>query len=187
MNVTNKDFLFIQPVFTREGVRFSPRSASVHEWLDRPEASAEDPALAALLSQLCDDGLARIENDAAALDWDAVYRLMDDPDYPQRDVDLLGLPPVVDLRPRLASKGSLADPNFTVSLAGWCRPDGSPLDTPPPLTGAVVHSEGIDGLLPAQSLAVLTELARFHARASENPDASRHGGRLTRHRSQPDV
>lgn len=181
MNVTNKDFLFIQPVFTREGIRFSPRSASVHEWLDRPEASAEDPALAALLSQLCDDSLARIENDAAVLDWDAVYRLMDDPDYPQRDVDLLGLPPVVDLRPRLASKGSLTDPNFTVSLAGWCRPDGSPLDTPPPLTGAVVHSEGIDGLLPAQSWAVLTELARFHARAPaqrSHESNQRHWSRL---------
>lgn len=159
-----KDYAFVQPAFSREGIRFSPRSASVHEWLDRPEASAEDPALAALLSQLCDDGFARMDGDAVALDWDALYRLMDNPDYPQRDVDLLGLPPVVDLRPRLASKGSLADQNFTVSLAGWCHPDGRPLDAPPPLTGAVIHSEGIDGLLPATSWAMLTELARFHAR-----------------------
>lgn len=158
-----KDYLFVKPVFSREGMRFAPSSTPVQAWLERPEASTVDPALAALLSQLQDDGFARIEGDAVVLDWDAAYRLIADPDYRHADV-LLGLPPVVDLRPKLVSKGSLADRSFMISLSGWCNPKGTPLSTQPQLTGPVVSSGGIDGLLPPESWAVLAELARFHAR-----------------------
>lgn len=63
-----KDYLFVKPVFSREGMRFAPSSTPVQAWLERPEASTEDPALAALLSQLRDDGFARIEGDAVVLD-----------------------------------------------------------------------------------------------------------------------
>ncbi len=113
-----KDYLFVKPVFSREGMMFSPSSTPVHAWLERPEASTEDPALAALLSQVLDNGFARIEGDAVVLDWDAAYQLIADPDYRHADI-LLGLPPVVDLRPKLVSKGSLADRSFMISLSGW--------------------------------------------------------------------
>lgn len=158
-----KDYLFVKPVFSREDMRFTPCTTTPHAWLERPEASTEDPALAALLAQIVDDGFARIEGGAVVLDWDATYRLIANPEYRHADI-LLGLPPIVDLRPKLSSKGSLADGSFMISLTGWCNPKSIALSAQPQLKGPIVSSGGIDGMLPPESWAVLVELARFHAR-----------------------
>lgn len=160
----SKDYLFVKPVFSREGVSFTPCTTSVHTWLDKPESSTEDPALASLLSQLLDDCVARVEGDSVVLDWDATYRLISNPEYRHADL-LLGLPPVVDLRPMLSSKGSLADRGFMISLSGWSDSKGTPLGKQAQLTGPIVRSGGFDGMLPPESWSVLLELARFHARA----------------------
>lgn len=154
---------FVKPVFSREGVSFTPKTTSAERWLDQPEAGTEDPELASLLCQLADEGFARIAGDAVVLDWDAVYRLIADPDYAEADL-LLGLPPIVELRPMLSSKGSLADRTFIVALTGWCHPNGGRMSTVPQLNGATVSSRGMDGLLPPESWAVLVALAEFHAR-----------------------
>lgn len=154
---------FVTPQFSREGVRYVPRRTPVDIWLSEPEKSREDPQLAALLSQLKDEGFVSIDGDAVFMDWRSVYRLIDNPDYPQIEV-LLGLPPGVDLRPVLSSKGSLADQNFMVTLSGWITANGAPFDKQLTLKGPIVSAGGVDTLLPSESWAVLDALARFHAR-----------------------
>lgn len=154
---------FLLPAYSREGVRYSPRSVSAEAWLAAPLASRDDPKLATFLAQLKDDGFLSVEDNTAFLDWNAAYRLIENPEYPQADV-LLGLPPVVDLRPILTSKGSLADQSFTVALSGWTTGNGAPFSQQVTLNGPVVTIAGDEGLLPAESWQVLVELARFHAR-----------------------
>lgn len=154
---------FVLPRFSRDGIRYAPRNVSVERWLDEPQISSEDPQLGAFLAQLKDDRFLSVVGDAAFMEWDAAYRLVVDPDYPQANL-LLGLPPIVDLRPILTSKGSLADKGFTVALSGWMTANGAPLSNQVSLDGPVVTIGGDEGLLPAESWQVLAELARFHAR-----------------------
>lgn len=154
---------FVLPKIARDGIRFAPSSVSVEAWLDAPQASNEDPQLAAFLAQLQDEGFVHILDGQAFVGWEAVYQLIDDPDYPQADV-LLCLPPTLDLRPILTSKGSLSDTSFSVALSGWITANGNPLSRQVSVSGPVITIFGEKGLLPPESWQVLVELGRFHSR-----------------------
>ena len=171
---------YIDPAFSRECINYTPALTDVATWLARPESSEEDPSLAALLAQLANEGLVTVGPREVCLSWADAYALLDDPEY-ANDVALLGLPPVVPLRPVLSSRGSLSDPGFVIALSGWLDATGKMLKPSPTLTGPVASSLELDGMLRRAAWEVLVALAAFHARtpAERTHDSNRqHWSRL---------
>lgn len=76
--------------------------------------------LAAYLDQLFEEDFVSQLSDRWLLPWDALYQLLADPEHAS-SLPLLSLPPLAELQPQLASKGGLADGDFSVSLT-WRNP-----------------------------------------------------------------
>lgn len=76
-------------------------------------------ALVAYLEQLAEEGYAAVLSDRWLLTWRNLYRLLADADH-ESSLALLSLPHSADLRPKLESRGSLVDPQFTVAITHWC-------------------------------------------------------------------
>lgn len=166
---------YVRPSFSREGIAFKPETTSADRWLEQGYENSEDPRLAALLAQLLEDGFVRVETNYARLSWQDFYALRDTVGYENIDA-LLGLPPEVDLRPMLSSKGGLTDPDFLITLTGWTRADGGPVRDQVEIKGGVVSLRGEEVLLPVEAWQVLDGLAKFHARpkAERTADSNRH-------------
>lgn len=79
---------------------------------------ADSWPLALYLDQLQEEEFACQLSDRWLLSWDELYRLIEDPEH-RSSLGLLGLPPLTTLTPQLVSQGSLASPDFKVSISGW--------------------------------------------------------------------
>ncbi|MBF0141335.1 MAG: restriction endonuclease [Magnetococcales bacterium] len=103
--------------------------------------------LVQFLTQIEDEGFATLDGDTVSIAWHDLYRLMASQDYSE-SIGLLGLPPVECWRPTLESHGSLTDPGFSITLAGWSGPDGRRPRGNVSIEGAVLRVEGREALLP---------------------------------------
>lgn len=155
------------PAYTVEGmvIRLATPliDASAEGLLGSVEKSTQDDVLlATYLAQLAVDGACEIRRDAIALSWPVLYRLLDDPQH-AGVIGFLGLPPMADLRPVLASEGALSDPGFEVKITAWT--DGKSEIALQRLAGAVATLAQGDVLLPQAAWEVVNELLVQRSRA----------------------
>jgi hypothetical protein len=164
------------------GFVYTVKGISAAEWLATPFLFSEHAELGALLAQLFEEGYASREGENVLLSWNDIYRLLDDAAY-QDSLDLLGLPPKTDLRPALASKGSLSDQDFSIVLSGWLDQKGVPASTPARITGGVITLAGKEFLLPDSTWRLVQNVAHFHQRPADQrtPDSNqRHWAEIRR-------
>ncbi len=157
---------FVMPKLSREGISYTPVKTVIRRWLDDPHSAADAPQLGAFLAQLEDEGFASVVDDGVFIAWGTAYRLLDDPDYASGSF-LLGLPPRIDIRPVISSRGSLTDTTFMVVLSGWVDARGVTLTGDVQIKGAIAEIAGQQLLIPLESWRVLMELGRFHARPAQ--------------------
>lgn len=81
----------------------------------------------ALLAQLEDEALVEASDSGWNLPWSSIYTLFRLNTYVDA-LPLLALPPVATVFPVLASRGSLTDPEFVISIAGWNDQNGQPIE-----------------------------------------------------------
>jgi hypothetical protein len=100
------------------------------------------------LTQLVDDGLAVETGDGAVLPWDSLYLALSNPAYAGL-VDALRIPDLVNAKPALRSRQSLADKDFSIAIGEWRNQAGKPFDGE--LIGPILVDGDSTGLmLPAQ-------------------------------------
>jgi hypothetical protein len=119
----------------------------------------------ALLEELCDEGAAEREAGGARIPWAALYELVADPTR-SSDLELLSLPPVGEFFPRLASRGSLTDAGFVVTIEGWLD-SGRQIVREARLQGGVLSVSGAPHLLQPEVRA-LVERIHFFGRRDES-------------------
>ena len=111
----------------------------IEDWLKCPFSFGPDSDLAAFLAQLEEQSLAHIEHGELLLPWESVYLIMRSLDYGP-SFPLLRIPALSSLRPSLASSGSFSDKDFSISVSGWIRADGSALMGNARITGAIIEA-----------------------------------------------
>lgn len=160
--------------YTNEGLTYSVRGATAAEWLAMPFLYQAHSELGALLAQLFEEGYASREDNQVSLNWQDIYRVLNDEAY-QSGLSLLELPPVAKIHPILSSKGSLTDADFSIVITGWADESGVEINPQPRLNGAIAFMAGKEYLLPASSWKVLNDIARFHQRPAHErtPDINR--------------
>lgn len=123
-----------------------------------------DEFLAAYLSQLEEEDY--IVQDV--LTWEKLYALVDDENH-EDSLHLLRLPPSFDAKCELISRGSLNDPDFSISIASWTRFSGDSF-SPALLAriGAVVRLRGASFLLPRPQYILLDAVAAFRRRSQNS-------------------
>ena len=130
-------------------------------------------AVTAFLSQLVDDGFATaIAQETVQIDWGSLFAAIRSPGY-EGLPDALGLPREVHAVPRLVSRGSLADTDFSIALDCW---DIEGLGQRyPQVVGGLLTTDGMTNLLTPQLWALCSAVFAFaHRDASErNHDAHR--------------
>src|SRR5690606_27927938 len=80
-----------------------------------------DWEISAYLEQLHEEDLVTQLSENWLLPWGSMYRLLNAEEQAS-SVPLLASPPLNQLRPQLASDGSIADPQFSVFIKGWVDP-----------------------------------------------------------------
>lgn len=122
--------------------------------------------LAAYLDQLYEEDFVSQLSDRWLLPWDSLYQLLDDPEHAS-SLLLLGLPPLSELQPQLASQGSLAEVDFKV-FQTWRNPDsGAPVEIE--RCGAIVRFAGRTELLPRVAWELLQAVRALHVAQLEAP------------------
>lgn len=122
--------------------------------------------LAAYLDQLFEEDFVSQLSDRWLLPWDALYQLLDDPEHAS-SLSLLSLPPLAELQPQLASKGGLADGDFSVSLT-WRNPaSGAAVEID--RLGALARHGSKTELLPPAGWELLQAVRALHAAQQSSP------------------
>ena len=150
----------------REGIAYVIDPPSQEDHFPDPMNFGTQLALAALLSQLEEEGFAQWRVGEVWLAWSALYELADSPSY-QESLVWLGLPPIEAWRPELASRGSLTDTHFSILLTGWRDPNDQLVPGNAQLTGAQLEIRGLKVLLPKAAWETVEALAAFHQRPTE--------------------
>jgi SNF2 family DNA or RNA helicase len=161
----------------REGIIFKSASTSADNWLVQPLVFGGQADLVALLGQLEEEGFAQWQENRLLLSWPAFYELLGSPDYSE-SLSLLRLPPVEAWRPVLNSRGSLNDPDFAITQAGWISPSGNHHQgTTPKTTGARLEVGTNHILLPQYSWETIAAVTDFYQRSPEerSPEANKRG------------
>jgi hypothetical protein len=115
---------------TIEGVTIT-RGAIGPEW-----RAVDDAMFDGFVTQLLDDGYLQESGSQFLLTWDALFLTIGTAEYATLPA-MLGLPETTTARVALRSHQSLTDPDFSVTVSGWRRPDGSMFV--PHLTGAILN------------------------------------------------
>jgi superfamily II DNA or RNA helicase len=126
-------------------------------------------ALESVFLQWEDEGFALRTEDGWFIEWNALYDLLDSSLYDDVRGDV-GIPPTLEIVPRLVSHGGLTDPDFTIGIAGWHRADGLPLDQVEPV-GACVRVDGSNYLLPRRVWELIEKVRAFLQRDPEEREA----------------
>jgi len=148
--------------FDAEGLRYSAPGGSTREWLASPYAHPESADLGARLSQIFLEGFGEHAEADFLLRWSHVYAVLRHPELSAYR-DALFIPGEANARPKLASKGALADPDFAVLLEDWVDSQGRSLVPSAQLMGRVLCSGASERLLPEGLSLLLDELSRFHS------------------------
>lgn len=140
--------------FTDEGICYTRTEAS---------GGLSWPALDSALVQWADAGLA-IERDAQwHISWSSLYELLAEPDV-RESSSLLGLPQIFDLVPRLVSRGSLTDRDFSIVVEGWADRDGRAIRDVSVCQARVTFGN-TTGVLPRETWLLLQMIAAFASRS----------------------
>ena len=131
----------------------------------------DSPLLAAWLEQLFEEALVSPLEDGYLLPWEAVYSIQLHREHSET-LPLLLLPELAPHVPVLASRGSLEDDAFSISLTGWREP--GQLEHEGALLGAVLRIGDQQYLLDANSWAVVKAVKEFSRRPSEARTGSNH-------------
>jgi hypothetical protein len=148
--------------FEADGVHYAAPGVPAAEWLANPYQAGQQAELGARLSQLSLEGLGECRSSEFFLDWNDLYAVLRSPDFGAHR-EALQIPAETSARPRIASRGALVDPDFTLLVDGWVDPQGRSLVPAPRLKGRVLESGDTTGLLPDQVHFLLVQLERFHA------------------------
>lgn len=124
----------------------------------------DTPLLTAWLYQLEEEALASQLDGGYVLAWDAVYAMQGHPEH-QAPLKLLKLPPQAECTAVLASKGSLEDESFSISVIGWRGEDGVTREGL--LQGPVLNVGQSTHLLSATAWALLQAVREFSRRPAE--------------------
>lgn len=154
---------------------------------DKPAAAGDlsaiisSPDIVSLLEQLSQEDLAEKDGEQFLIQWPQVYELLRSRAY-ATSVSTLALPSPLTLVPRLVSQGSLTDPHFTISIAGWLDTHGRPAVLQA-AESAIVRTGSALGLLPKPVWQLLDAIAAFADRPSteRTPQKTRqHWGKIRR-------
>ncbi|MBK6961592.1 MAG: restriction endonuclease [Gammaproteobacteria bacterium] len=136
--------------------------------------------LGGLLRQLEDEGLAVADGDGYVLPWDAVYELMEHPEYAQA-IAWFELPAVAPVQVTVSSRDTLEDSTFDIAVGDWRL--GPEMARYAVLCGAILKHESERILLPPALWALVREVRAFAKRdsAARTGQANRQGwGRIRR-------
>jgi hypothetical protein len=153
--------------YESDGIHYAAPAADPAGWLSNPYASAHSSDLGARLAQLVSDGHAVTLGPDVLLPWSGVYALLRDPAFSEYR-KALSIPPTSLARFRLASRGALRDPDFTILLDGWIDETGRPLQPAPKISGRVLSFPAGATLVSEDLHWLLTELENFHAVPAAN-------------------
>lgn len=122
-------------------------------------------AAIALLDQLADDGLADRINDGHRMSWAQLFVLLEDKEA-AAELAILDLPPSTPIVPKIVSRKSLTDRDFSVAIDGWVDMDRRHVSGAK-LRGGVLEIDD-EVRLPAPSVWTLVERIRRFARRPES-------------------
>jgi hypothetical protein len=125
-----------------------------------------------LLYQLEDDGYALSRPDGHLIPWDAIYDLVEHPDYAS-SLSLLEIPALAPYFPALESSNSLTDHTFSISIASWHDEEGRRI-SPVQLIGALIrHGDGFN-LLPRPVWQLVRSVSAFWVRDENSRTGESH-------------
>lgn len=136
--------------------------ASLQDALE--SASAQDSILGAYLTQLVADGYASLSAKSVTVPWGKVYELLSSAEHAGA-VEWLSLPPPSPLRPILSCDGTLSEPHFRLSIAGWT--DTSIEVTPEKTEGAIAYVQGRAQMLSRKAWEACESISAFNSRPPE--------------------
>ncbi|PPD49982.1 MAG: helicase SNF2 [Methylobacter sp.] len=168
--------------FKNDGIYYGVEPELV-DWPNQWHCFGQDSGSISLLNQIEELGhLAPLENQLF-LSWDSLYQLLaDEADSSNELLKLLKLPEFTDLRPSLASQGSLEDLDFRITLSDWISPLGNKLQIAPEITGAVIQYQDHQSLLPEAVWRLVSEVRTFYSlpQESRTPQVNRQSWSLIR-------
>jgi len=114
------------------------------------------------------------------LPWSELFALQQDPEY--LALHLLNLPASSDLRPMIRSQGALSDPDFQITLSGWCDVTGQKINQNVTRTGAILNVGGQLQLLSAARWKLIEEIRAFSRLGSQKTrlDNQQYWGKIRR-------
>lgn len=162
--------------YCRQGVVFTSNSAFTGDWLTHPLAFGIQAEQVALLGQLEEEGFVQSQDKSLLLPWPSFYELLCHEEY-RDSVALFGLPVIEDWCPVLNSQGSLTDPDFSITLAGWITPSGNRHLGTPRVNGARLETGTHPILLSQYAWQTVEALVTFHQRPPDerNPQSNKIG------------
>jgi hypothetical protein len=122
-------------------------------------------AASALVEEFRDDGIASDVEGGHLLIWDRLYGLLEDPER-REELGVLGLPEPIQAHPRLVSRGSLTDADFSVAIDGWLDGDRRTIHTAR-LSGGALELDGVPHLLPPEVWRLVDRVRAFGRRTPE--------------------
>jgi len=158
--------------FKNDGIYYGVEP-ELADWPNQWQCFGQDSASISLLNQIEELGhLDPLENQLF-LSWDSLYQLLgDQADSSNELLKLLKLPEFSDLRPSLASQGSLEDLDFRITLSDWISPLGNKLQIAPEVTGAVIQYQDHQSLLPEAVWRLVSEVRTFLFPTSRKPNST---------------
>ncbi len=145
----------LEPSFSKAGIQWALPE-------DKVRAAPTWAAAARYLEQLAAEGLASGQAGVYGIAWSQLYRLLHESDH-QGGLRLLSLPAVGDWVPRLASRGTPSDPDFSLWIEEWIsasHPGGRPS-----LLGGLIEIAGERLLLACAPWALCEALDDFQGRS----------------------
>jgi SNF2 family DNA or RNA helicase len=130
---------------------------------------------------LQEDNLTDLIEGQYVLQWLELFQLLEDEeDYSA--LPLLNLPASSDLRPMIRSQGALSDPDFQITLSGWCDVTGQKINQNVTRTGAILNVGGQLQLLSAARWKLIEEIRAFSRLGSQKTrlDNQQYWGKIRR-------
>lgn len=116
-------------------------------------------AAAALLEQLADEGLAERVDDGHSLPWAQLFVLLEDEEA-ANELEILHLPPPTRAVPKIVSRNSLTDRDFSVAIDGWFDVDRRPISGAK-LKGGALDADGGFQLVSPEVWNLINRIRRF--------------------------
>ena len=129
------------------------------------EPTPGSKAAAALLEQLADEGLAERGDGGHRLQWAQLFVLLEDEEAAS-ELEILHLPPPTKAVPKIVSRNSLTDSDFSVAIDGWSDVDRRPISGAR-LRGGALEINGGFHLVSPGVWNLLDRIRRFARRPEE--------------------